>query len=416
MNDANLKTVGEIEVFLEGCNGHEFRVESVEEKKQWIEELLKRFSYLTIKRKEKGVIRRYIRKVTGYSRAQAERLIGEYRSRGKIRQKQLTRRRSQFSRRYTDKDIELLAKTDELHSGLSGPAIKKILEREWKVYGKGEYESVSQISISHLYNLRQSSRYKAITTRYTKTKPSVSRIGQRIKPEPQGKPGYIRIDSVHQGDRDGEKGVYHINVVDEVTQWEIVFSVEKLSEMYMIPGLEVMLNQFPFEIFGFHSDNGSEYVNKQVANMLNRMIIKFTKSRPRHSGDNGLVETKNGAVIRKHLGYTHIPQKCARRLNRFNQEYLNPYINFHRPCFFPVSVIDHKGKIKKTYPYKEVRTPYEKLKSLPKANTYLGDPITFENLDAIAHQMSDNEFAERMVKARYDLFRDIQKSRIGIYE
>lgn len=64
-----------------------------------------------------------------------------------------------------------------------------------------------------------------------------------------------------------------------------------------------MLNQFPFGICGFHSDNGSEYINKQVADMLNRMLVKLTKSRPRHCGDNGLAESKNGAVIRKHLGY-----------------------------------------------------------------------------------------------------------------
>jgi hypothetical protein len=49
-----------------------------------------------------------------------------------------------------------------------------------------------------------------------------------------GKPGYIRIDTVHQGDLDGCKGVYHINAVDEVTQIEIVVSVEKISEQYFM--------------------------------------------------------------------------------------------------------------------------------------------------------------------------------------
>ena len=103
-------------------------------------------------------------------------------------------------------------------------------------------------------------------------------------------------------------------------------------------------------------------------------------------------------------------QKCAERLNEFNRGHLNPYINFHRPCFFSVSVIDRRGKVKKIYPYEEVRTPYEKLKSLPKAEKYLCARVTFETLDAIAYQMSDNEFAERMVKARSDLFRGISRS------
>jgi len=94
-------------------------------------------------------------------------------------------------------------------------------------------------------------------------------------------------------------------------------------------------------------------------------------------------------------------------LNGYSKEFLNPYINFHRPCFFPVSVIDHKGKIRKTYPYKMVRTPYERLKSLPQAESYLRPGVTFEALDAIASQMSDNQFAERMVNARSNLFQQI---------
>ncbi len=410
MNDTKLETIEEIERFLKGSDRHEFAVEGGEEKKKWIESILIKFSYLRLKRREKGIVREYIRKVTGYSRAQAQRLIGEYRRDGEIRKKRKPGRKSEFQRKYSDRDIELLAKTDELHGGLSGPATKRILEREWTVYGKGEYENISRISISHLYNLRRSTRYGATATRYTKTKPSVSRIGVRARPDPQGKPGHIRIDSVHQGDLEGEKGVYHINIVDEVTQWEFVASVKRISEFHLLPVLKEMPDQFPFRILGFHSDNGSEFVNRQVADLLNRMLIKFTKSRPRHSGDNGLVETKNGAVVRKQMGYNHIPGDWAQAINQFYREYFNPYINFHRPCFFPVSVVDRKGKIRKTYPYEEVKTPYEKLKSLPKAETYLRDGTTFETLDAIASQMSDNEFAERMVNARFDLFSKIKLS------
>ena len=139
------------------------------------------------------------------------------------------------------------------------------------------------------------------------------------------------------------------------------------------------------------------------------MLVQFTKSRPRHSNDNGLVETKNGSVIRKQLGYTHIPQRGADLINEFNREFFNPYINFHRPCFFAVSIIDPKGKIRKTYPYEEVRTSYEKLKSLPEAESYLRPGLTFKILDAIANQMSDNQFAERMVKARSNLFQQISR-------
>jgi len=407
MNDGQLQTVERVREFLEGSEAVEFRGLTAQEKYYWIEEVLIRFSYPRLKRAEKGVIRQYIQKVTGYSRSQVSRLIAEYKRTGRLRRMQY--RRHRFPRKYTPSEVGLLAMTDELHGWLSGPATKRVMEREYKVYGHTEFGNISRISVAHLYNLRRSNSYRAITRRFTKTKPVVSRIGERVRPDPKGQPGYIRIDTVHQGDLNGQKGVYHINAVDEITQWEIVASVERISETYLVLALESMLAEFPFVIRGFHSDNGSEFVNHIVARLLNKMLIRFTKSRPRQSNDNGLVETKNGSVVRKQLGYAYIPQRCAELINGFSRDYFNPYINFHRPCFFPVSVIDHRGKVKKIYPYEEVRTPYERLKSLPEAESYLRPGVTFEGLEAIASQMSDNQFAERMVKARSNLFQQISR-------
>jgi len=407
MNDRNLQTIEQVRQFLGGSEALEFRALSVGEKYNWIEEVMIRFRYHGLKRGEKGVIRRYIRRITGYSRSQVSRLVTEYKRRGRL--KRMPYQRHRFPRKYTPADVILLAKTDELHGWLSGPATKKIMEREYQVYGHSELENISLISVAHLYNLRRSNAYRSITRRFAKTKPVVSRIGERIKPEAKGRPGYIRIDTVHQGDMNGGKGVYHINAVDEVTQWEIVATVEKISEAYLVPVLETMLLQFPFVIRGFHSDNGSEFVNHIVARLLNKMLIRFTKSRPRHSNDNGLVESKNGSVVRKQLGYAYIPQSCAELINGFNRDFFNPYINFHRPCFFPVPVIDPKGKIKKTYPYEEVMTPYGKLKSLTQAESYLRPGVTFEGLETIANQMSDNQFAGRMVNARSNLFEQITR-------
>jgi len=407
MNDGRLQTVGQVRKFLEGSEAVEFRGLTAKEKYYWIEEVLIRFKYHLLKRDEKGVIRRYVEKVTGYSRSQVSRLIAEYKRTGRLKKTEY--RRHRFPRRYTPSEIELLARTDELHGWLSGPATKKIMEREHEVYGHAEFGNISRISIAHLYNLRRSNTYRNTTRRFVKTKPNVSRIGERAKPDPKGQPGYIRIDTIHQGDINSLKGVYHINAVDEITQWEIIASVERISEAYLVSVLEGMLVQFPFIIRGFHSDNGSEFVNHVVAKLLNKLLIHFTKSRPRHTDDNGLVETKNGSVLRKNLGYAHIPQACAESLNQYHDDYLNPYINFHRPCFFPVPVIDHRGRIKKTYPYEEVMTPYERLRNVPRAEGYLRPGVTLEKLGTIANQMSDNQFAERMVNARSKLFQQITR-------
>jgi hypothetical protein len=141
--------------------------------------------------------------------------------------------------------------------------------------------------------------------------------------------------------------------------------------------------------------------------MLNKLLIELIKSRPRQSNDNALAEAKNGAVVRKHLGYAHIPQKWDPRLNAFHQRYLNPYLNFHRLCFFPVTITDSKGKQRKTYPYEQMTTPYEKLKSLPEDASYLKPGISLQDLDAIAYAISDNKAAKQMNEAKQKLFKTI---------
>ncbi len=193
---------------------------------------------------------------------------------------------------------------DQRYDTPCGQAIKKLCERAYGVFGEKKYKRLSTISISHLYNLRKSKVYSKTRTHFEKTRPKKSNIGERRKPQPNGKPGYIRIDTVYQGDQDKVKGVYHINAVDEVTQFEIVCSVEKISEAYLLPVLEIMLDFFPSKLISFHSDNGSEYINQQVAKLLKKLLIEFTKSRSRHSNDNALADSKNASVVRKILGYT----------------------------------------------------------------------------------------------------------------
>ena len=87
-----------------------------------------------------------------------------------------------------------------------------------------------------------------------------------------------------------------------MTQYEVVVSVEKISEHYLVPALEQLLEAFPFVLRNFHSDNGSEFINHRVAKHPEKLRVEFTKSRPRRSNDNDLVEGKNGHVVRKLFG------------------------------------------------------------------------------------------------------------------
>jgi len=170
-----------------------------------------------------------------------------------------------------------------------------------------------------------------------------------------------------------------------------------------------MLAQFPFEILGFHADNGSECVNRRVAEMLEKLRAEFTRSRPRRSNDNGLAETKNGAVVRKVFGYAHIPQRHAKRFNTFCLEFLNPFLNFHRPCLFATDVADPKkpGRIKRVYRPQDAMTPLDKLASLPKAQTFLREGVTLQELHLLARALTDIQAAEELNEARNDLFRRV---------
>ena len=402
----DLTTTDQLRDFLSGTQAVAFSVLGDKDASyRWIQGELVRFRYLSSARPDKGVVIRYLMKVSGYSRQQITRLVTQYRDTGQLKRRQRTV--AGFVSRYTTEDIQLLAAMDERHETPCGPAVKKLCERAYRVFGQVEYERLATISVSHLYNLRQTTTYTRQRRHFEKTRPKVSSIGERRKPRPNGKPGYIRIDTVHQGDQDKQKGVYHINAVDEETQFEVVCSVEKISELYLIPGLEEMLEAFPFTLLGFHSDNGSEYINSQIADLLDKLCIEFTKSRSRHSNDNALAESKNAAGVRKQFGYSHIPQRWAPLINEFNRQHLNPYLNFHRPCFFPETRTDAKGKERKVYRYENLMTPYDKFKSLPDSKDYLKPGVTFEILDAVALQISDNQAAEQLQKARQKLFKII---------
>jgi len=301
MDDTEASSLEQIRAFLAGSGEVRFAGQRREEVYTWVETTLVRLEYARLDKPGKGLVRRYICRMTGLSRAQVTRLIALQRRTGRVTA--TAYQRTKFATRYTAADVALLAYVDKAHGNISGPATQHILEREYSDYGQAAYVRLSAISVAQLYRLRNSSAYRKRNTSYQPTRPTSIPIGERRKPQPSGEPGFLRIDTVHQGDQEGRKGLYHINAVDEVTQWEIVAATRQISELWLIPALESILQQFPFVVRGFHSDNGSEFINYRVAGLLEKLFIEQTKSRAYQCGDNGLVEAKNGAVVRKHIGF-----------------------------------------------------------------------------------------------------------------
>ena len=400
MQDHGKLNPEQIQQFLNSSEEIGFKGKGREQIYAWVARTLRQQRFSCQDRPAKGLLRRYLMKMTGLSRAQITRLISQYRQGGDLQP--ACYRRHRFARNYTAADVALLAAVDEAHDTLSGPATRKILEREYHRYQQREYERLAGISVAQIYRLRRRSAYRQRRLHFTKTRPTPVSIGERRRPNPQGHPGFLRVDTVHQGDFEGAKGIYHINAVDEVTQWQMAGARPATGEAWLEPLLEAMIEQFPFQIRGFHSDNGSEFVNHTVEKLLNKLLIEQTKSRPRRSNDNGLVESKNGAVIRKHMGYTHIAAPHAGRVECFYQQHLNPDLNFHRPCGQPAIEGDAKGKQKRVY--RHYQTPWETFQKLPQAGSYLKPGRTLEALKQAAQAESDTAAARRMQQAKQKLF------------
>jgi transposase InsO family protein len=408
MNETQVRTLEQVRQVLQGTEALQFeRPEDNAGRYAWIDLVLKRFGYRQLPRQDRGDVLAYVQRLSGFSRAQVTRLVSRWVA-GKSLVKRYRAPEHAFARRYTAADVALLAEVDRAMDTLSGPATACVLRRQRDRFGDARFERLGAISVAHLYNLRASAGYRAQRVVLTKTRPTRAvTIGVRKAPAPDGRAGFIRIDSVHQGDLDGTKGLYHINAVDCVTQWQVVASVATIAEVHLLPVIEQMLAQFPFEILGFHADNGSEYVNHTVARLLEKLRIEFTRSRPRHSNDNGLAETKNGAVVRKTFGYAHIAQHHAARFNTFCREYLNPFLNFHRPCLFATEVADPRkpGRIKRVYRPHDAMTPLDKLASLSEAAQFLRPGITLADLQALARALTDVQAAAELNEARQALFK-----------
>lgn len=412
MTDLSVTSLAQIKEFLKVNEAINFIANSRKEKYEWINNVLNKFSYVRLKgKKDKGQIKKYICRMTGMSPRQLKRLIANKRENGIVALSTSWGQKNQFATVYGPAEILLLAETDNLHQRMNAYATKQILIAEYEVFGDARFKRLKDISVSHIYNLRVKRIYTSHSTTFTTTDPVSTPIGIRRRPDNMGIPGYLRVDTVHQGDHrlalgKYEKGVYHLNLVDEVTQWEMVFCVETISELHLKPIFEMLQTMFPFVVINFHSDNGSENINYTVADILRRLIINQTKSRSRHCNDNALAESKNGSVIRKHMGYSHIPKTYAQEINEFYQKFFNPYLNFHRPCGFATTTVDAKGKEKKKYDI--YLTPYAKLKTLENWTQYLTPGRTEKELDDISTSYSHNEWAKLMQAAKTAVFRKIK--------
>ena len=186
MQTSERLSLEQIQAFLDGSGEVGFKGQNREEVYGWVDQTLRQQRYERLLRSERGLVRRYVEKMTGLSRAQTTRLITVYVRGDEVKPQPYQRRR--FAQRYTREDIALLAGVDEAHETLSGPATKKLLQRACYNFHETRYQSLARISVAQLYRQRGSRAYRERRIKYQATRPTqVShRQGQRPRAAPSG--------------------------------------------------------------------------------------------------------------------------------------------------------------------------------------------------------------------------------------
>lgn len=431
MATARLRTVSDLQTFVRSFDASD-SIQWADDRERYlhIERCLNRMGYRDLRKGHRCVVLDYLRLTSGYSRAQLNRLVKQWSTSSELGIGQRIRKRycaptQPFCRKYLDADIELLAQMDTTtnpapgRSSICAHRVAHLLKRAFETYGQSQYQRISAISSSHIYNLRRSKAYLSQRTHHDKTRAGtgVNHIGLRQAPQDLGCAGHLRIDTVHQGDLDGRKGIYTLNIVDTATQWQVLGCVGALTHEHVVPAIEAMLRQIPFEIRGLHSDNGSEFINYMLSNMLKHKAITQTKSRPRRSTDNALIEGKNASVVRQHMGHSHIATTHAQAVQDFYSTDLTPHLNLHRPCMFATEAIDARGKCKRTYKACDVATPLERLELLVRSGkATLKAGRSLERLQSLALARTDLQAYQDLNEAKKRLFAKIARSTVDVQQ
>ncbi len=382
------ETLEQVRKFLDGAGAPDLEISTRADAYSFTEETARRFDYARLGKADKGALRLFLCRVTGRSRAQVTRLLRQYRTSGQVADRRAGPRRP-FSRRYTSADIELLAEVDALHGTLSGPATRRLCARAFHLFGDRPFERLAGISNGHLYNLRRTLGYRRCrgTLPWIPTCPVP--FVRRWRVQPFRQPGHLRVVAVRPRELKALRGLYHLELVDEVTMFRFVASVERLDAPCLAPVLQDLLEAFPFAIRSFHSGHGSGQGDAGVAALLQALYADGVARACRGAGSVPVASSRG----------------LTRRVNGFTRNVLVPYLNYHRLRFFPVEQVDGTGRVRRCYRDLDVMTPYERLKSLPEAAACLRPGVTFARLDAVATAVSDSEAARTVNEAGIRLFR-----------
>ena len=352
---------------------------------RFVEQMLRRIDYFHLGRSDKGVVRRFLGHETGLSRAQVTRLLNQHRTTGRVVDHRRATARS-FPRHYTNADIERLAEIDALHGSWCGAITRELCARAWHLFEDQRFERLAGISNGHLYNLRHSTTYRRHrATRPEPTHPISLMPNDRWRPRPYGRPGHIRVVPLRPHGPGDTDGPHHLNLslVDEVTMFQLVVSVEHLDPECLTAVLHALRKALPFLVRSFHATAGAAHDARRAAGVLHELNLA------------------DPCALRRDC----ILSRRTQQVNAFARKVLSPYLNYHRPRRFPGRRAGPTARLRTDRRKTCVLTPYERLKSLPDAASCLKPGTTFADLDAIATAVSDNDAARALSEATVRLLR-----------
>ena len=186
-----LESLEQVRAFVEGSEGLDFAVADRSSRNGFVRRMLVKFDYAVLGKADKGLMKRFLGKATGLSRAQLTRLIGQRAKTGRIVDRRGGAPAKPFARRYTACDVVVLAQVDETLGQVCGQATRAVMRREFEVFVDARFERLAGVSTSHLYNLRKSRACQRPRAVHTSTSPSAAAIGERRLPQPEGRPGFV---------------------------------------------------------------------------------------------------------------------------------------------------------------------------------------------------------------------------------
>lgn len=311
---------------------------------RWIDTALQGMQYRELARSERGLVLNYLQRLTGYSRAQVNRLVARWMS-GQALAKQHGRPEHAFERRYQAADIALLAEADGALGRLPGAATVSVLRRQRDQFGDGRLASLASISVSQLYLLRRSPEYLAAAVPSDDlVPPHHLPVGVRRTPQPDLAPGHLRVESVDEGDVPGS---WQVCVVDVATRWRVRVDWPSSADDVCMrkPALARLMRQLPFRPLACAAAEGGDQRCRQVAA--------------------GIESVRAAAAV------TQDPLE------------LDPwslFVNLHRPCALPVTPAPDPAAARAH----QVLTPLEALLARPAAESCLRPGVTLASLQVQA--------------------------------